>query len=145
MTSACLLDEAMNSNDDVSNDVITISSCEEKRKSWISDDEVSSDVITISSCEEKRKSWISDDDVSNSADGFCDGNNQQIATVVCSSSRKLQYIQSQDTVYPIAGYNVLHIQSTGNSDAGKADVAKSCKPVDKESKLKEVEGNNQTQ
>ncbi|KZV45783.1 hypothetical protein F511_39663 [Dorcoceras hygrometricum] len=64
MTSACLLDEAMNSNDDVSNDVITISSCEEKRKSWISDDEVSSDVITISSCEEKRKSWISDDDVS---------------------------------------------------------------------------------
>ncbi|KZV49553.1 hypothetical protein F511_16643 [Dorcoceras hygrometricum] len=63
MTSACLLDEAMsskddvsntsrqlsgNSNDDVSNDDVTISSCEEKRKSWISDDDVRSDVITIS-------------------------------------------------------------------------------------------------
>ncbi|KZV39412.1 hypothetical protein F511_43060 [Dorcoceras hygrometricum] len=31
-------------------------------------------------------------------------------------------------MYPVTGYSVLHIQSTGNPDAGKADVMKSCKP-----------------
>ncbi|KZT75659.1 hypothetical protein F511_47316 [Dorcoceras hygrometricum] len=44
ITSAYLLEEAMISDDDISSDVITISSCEEKRKSWISDDEVRSNV-----------------------------------------------------------------------------------------------------
>ncbi|KZV40180.1 hypothetical protein F511_38778 [Dorcoceras hygrometricum] len=44
-------------------------------RSGISDDDISSDVITISSCEEKRKSWISDDEVSS------DVSKQQRATV----------------------------------------------------------------
>ncbi|KZV45882.1 hypothetical protein F511_33348 [Dorcoceras hygrometricum] len=49
MTSACLLEEAMSSKDDVSN----IS----RQLSGNSNDDVSSDVITISNCEEKRKRW----------------------------------------------------------------------------------------
>ncbi|KZV52464.1 S-adenosyl-L-methionine-dependent methyltransferase-like protein [Dorcoceras hygrometricum] len=111
------------------------SEVDKKRKSWISDDDVSSDVITINS----------------SVDGFCKGNQQSQAFHDQRIDNQLQAFlhqlvkQSQATVYPVAGYSVLHIQSTGNPDAGKADVVKSFKPVDKESRRKEVEGNNQTQ
>ncbi|KZV33785.1 hypothetical protein F511_30297 [Dorcoceras hygrometricum] len=40
----------------------------------------------------------------NSADGFCDDDNQQVATVVCTSRRELQYNQSLGN--PVASYSV---------------------------------------
>ncbi|KZV42431.1 hypothetical protein F511_12657 [Dorcoceras hygrometricum] len=156
MKSACLLEEAMSSDDDISSDVITISkelvSATMKsacllEEAMSSDDDISSDVITISTFCLRAKG---------SVDGF---NEEPVAGKTHVSQafhdqrldNQLQaYLhqlvnQSQATVYPVAGYSVLHIQSIGNSDAGKADVVKSCKPVDKESRRKEVEGNNQMQ
>ncbi|KZV28205.1 hypothetical protein F511_20871 [Dorcoceras hygrometricum] len=115
----------------------------------------------ISAVDKKRKSWISDDDVSSDV----------ITITFGLTSRWVN--QSQATVYPVASYSVLHIQSTrkadvvkscnpgannpdaGNPDAGKADVAKSCNPgaknpgaknpVDKEFIRKEAKGNIQSQ
>ncbi|KZV45525.1 hypothetical protein F511_33457 [Dorcoceras hygrometricum] len=103
---------------------------------------------SFSSCEEKRKSWISDDEVSS------DVSNQQRATVqpavadaLCVDNHQSQgtirrVYQSQDDE-PVAGYNALsrRLQCfaypvVGNPDAGKADVVKICKPVDKESNAK---------
>ncbi|KZV44256.1 villin-2-like [Dorcoceras hygrometricum] len=128
MTPAYLMKEAVISNDNVSIagwKKSRISNHDEAQE-WISDDDISSDVIIIS----------------NSVDGLAmikpvgtsSKRNQQTATVIiasCCNSRKLQEIQtrsnqsqaamyqSQATVYPVAGYSVLHIQSTGNPDTKK--------------------------
>ncbi|KZV48368.1 hypothetical protein F511_29973 [Dorcoceras hygrometricum] len=110
-----------------------------------------------SAVDKKRKSWISDDEVSS------DVSNQQRATVqpiqqmlfaLITNSRKIPVAryQSQGTsrrVYqsqddePVAGYNApsrrlqcFAYPVAGNTDAGKADVVKICKPVDKESNAK---------
>ncbi|KZV52866.1 hypothetical protein F511_34092 [Dorcoceras hygrometricum] len=70
MISACLLEEATNSDDDISSDVITITN-------------------TTAFCLRAKES----------AEGFCDGNDQQEATVHpdasnSTSRRKQQYIQT---------------------------------------------------
>ncbi|KZV23450.1 hypothetical protein F511_08645 [Dorcoceras hygrometricum] len=94
------------------------SAVDKKRKSWINDDDVSSDVITFS----------------NSADGFCDDDNQQRKDKVnpdeSYSTTSHWVIQSQATMYPVVGYSVLHIQSTGNPDASYSDsVASTSRPT----------------
>ncbi|KZV32222.1 DNA polymerase I B, chloroplastic/mitochondrial-like [Dorcoceras hygrometricum] len=110
MTSAYLLEEAMSSDDDISSDVITISSCEEKRKSWISDDEVSSDVSN------QHRATVQP--AVDSADALCDGNNQLEATVHPDESYTFDLtsrwvIQSQDDassrkmMHPVASYSAF--------------------------------------
>ncbi|KZV38792.1 hypothetical protein F511_19842 [Dorcoceras hygrometricum] len=125
-------------------------------RSGISDDDISSDVITINSCEEKRKSWISDDEVSNdvsnqlratvqpavdSADALCNGNNQQEATVHPVESysvifnqsrmhskrcrlnnRKLQCTQSQATVFCISSRKKSRRKKSRRSEILKPDA-----------------------
>ncbi|KZV19945.1 pentatricopeptide repeat-containing protein [Dorcoceras hygrometricum] len=108
MTSACLLEEATISDDNISSDVITISSCEEKRKSWISDDEVSSDVSN-----QQRATVQSAVDL---ADALCDGYNQQSQDDVPVASYSGSSRELQCFAYPVAG----------NPDVGKAEVAKNC-------------------
>ncbi|KZV45749.1 hypothetical protein F511_41160 [Dorcoceras hygrometricum] len=76
-----------------------ISAVVKKRKSWISDDDVSSDVITIN--KKPAGSYSS--------------------LFIQSQALQDQRLdnQSQATVYPVAGYSALHIQSTGKPDAKK--------------------------
>ncbi|KZV35839.1 intron-binding protein aquarius [Dorcoceras hygrometricum] len=140
------------SDDDVISDVITISS----ELSGISDDCVSSDVITISSwirrsAKQKMQpavasihqlqeaiSWKQTRATVQPVDGKPADSYSDLHHLVNQSLAHLDHqlmyqsqatvYQSQATVYQVAGYSVLHIQSTGNPDAGKADVVKSCKP-----------------
>ncbi|KZV38399.1 hypothetical protein F511_22169 [Dorcoceras hygrometricum] len=110
------------------------STVDKKRKSWISDDDVSSDVITISSELQYNQSMtqakmyqsqaLQDQRLDNQLKACL---RQLVNQSLAHLDHQLMY-QSQATVYPVAGYSVLYIQSTGNPDAGKADIVKSCKP-----------------
>ncbi|KZV29484.1 hypothetical protein F511_03769 [Dorcoceras hygrometricum] len=75
---------------------------DKKRKSWISDDDVSSDVITISSELQYIQSLATVQPVD--AEGFCVDDNQQVHLLRETSRRELQDNQSLGN--PVASYSV---------------------------------------
>ncbi|KZV56794.1 hypothetical protein F511_37156 [Dorcoceras hygrometricum] len=120
---AVIFAKAGESDNDISSDVITINSCEEKRQGWNSDDEVSSDVSN------HQRATVQP--TVDSADALCDGNNQQVGT-----SRKVPVAryQSQGTSrkVPVAEYTSRSIPVTVDPVAGYREL----QPVDKESSRK---------
>ncbi|KZV27141.1 hypothetical protein F511_26884 [Dorcoceras hygrometricum] len=118
MTSAYLLEEAINSKDDVSS---KLQFFQQSTRSARAGSAMLKSAVTSAISRELQ----------------C---NQQLQSQ--SSSRKMMY-QLQATVHPVASYSALSrmlqcfaYPVAGNPDARKADVVKICKPVDKESNAK---------
>ncbi|KZV53562.1 hypothetical protein F511_40887 [Dorcoceras hygrometricum] len=150
MTSAYLLDEPISSKDDVNSKLqyIQQSTRSARAGSAMMKSAVTSAISRELQCNQQLILEVSDSKTMTfgliDTTAFClRAKIQQMLFASITSSRKIPVARYQSQSIPVASYSApsrrlqcFAYPVAGNPDAGKADVVKICKPVDKESNTK---------